>query len=87
MEKAREEGIAGRLAEVKLRYTGFETHTHGRSIPVAMDDTDVFLRQVRRLFAQNVNQEQNIRLVGFRLGQLEEIDHRQMTLDGIDESE
>ena len=72
---------------MKLRYTGFETHTHGRSIPVAMDDTDVFLRQVRRLFAQNVNQEQNIRLVGFRLGQLEEIDHRQMTLDGIDESE
>lgn len=87
MEKAREEGIAGRLAEVKLRYTGFETHTHGRSIPVAMDDTDVFLRQVRRLFAQNVNQEQNIRLVGFRLGQLEEVDHRQMTLDGLDESE
>jgi DNA polymerase IV (DinB-like DNA polymerase) len=87
MAKAREEGIAGRLAEVKLRYTGFETHTHGRSIPVAMDDTEVFLRQVRRLFAQNVNQDQNIRLVGFRLGQLEEIDLRQTTLDGIDESE
>ena len=52
-----------------------------------MDDTDVFLRQVRRLFAQNVNQEQKIRLVGFRLGQLEEVDHRQMTLDGLDESE
>ncbi|MEC7180179.1 MAG: DNA polymerase IV [Candidatus Thermoplasmatota archaeon] len=87
LEKARTEGIAGRLAEVKIRYTGFETHTHGRSIPVAMDDTDVFLRQVRRLFAENVHQDEKIRLIGFRLGQLEELDSRQTTLDFIDESE
>ena len=87
LEKARAEGIAGRLAEVKIRYTGFETHTHGRSIPVAMDDTDVFLRQVRRLFAENVHQDEKIRLIGFRLGQLEELDSRQTTLDFVDESE
>ena len=87
LEKARTEGIAGRLAEVKIRYTGFETHTHGRSIPVAMDDTDVFLRQVRRLFAENVHQDEKIRLIGFRLGQLEELDSRQTTLDFVDESE
>ena len=87
LEKARIEGIAGRLAEVKIRYTGFETHTHGRSIPVAMDDTDVFLRQVRRLFAENVHQDEKIRLIGFRLGHLEEVDSRQMTLDFVDESE
>ena len=87
LEKARNEGIAGRLAEVKIRYTGFETHTHGRSIPVAMDDTDVFLRQVRRLFAENVHQDEKIRLIGFRLGQLEELDSRQTTLDFVDESE
>ena len=59
LKKAQLEGIAGRLAEVKIRYTGFETHTHGRSIPVAMDDIEVFLRQVRRLFAENVHQEEN----------------------------
>lgn len=87
MEKARTEGIAGRLAEVKIRYTGFETHTHGRSIPVAMDDTEVFLRQIRRLFAENVHQDENIRLIGFRLGQLEELDFRQTTLEFDDESE
>ncbi len=87
LEKARIEGIAGRLAEVKIRYTGFETHTHGRSIPVAMDDTDVFLRQVRRLFAENVHQEEKIRLIGFRLGQLEELDTRQTTLAFDEESE
>ncbi|MBJ14790.1 MAG: DNA polymerase IV [Euryarchaeota archaeon] len=80
LKKAQLEGIAGRLAEVKIRYTGFETHTHGRSIPVAMDDTEVFLRQVRRLFAENVHQEEKIRLIGFRLGQLEALDSKQTTL-------
>ena len=87
LEKARTEGIAGRLAEVKIRYTGFQTHTHGRSIPVAMDDTEVFLRQVRRLFAENIHQDENVRLIGFRLGQLEELDTRQTTLQFGDESE
>ena len=86
LKKAQLEGIAGRLAEVKIRYTGFETHTHGRSIPVAMDDVEVFLRQVRRLFAENVHQEEKIRLVGFRLGQLEFLDSKQTTLI-FDESE
>ena len=86
LKKAQSEGIAGRLAEVKIRYTGFETHTHGRSIPVAMDDIEVFLRQVRRLFAENVHQEEKIRLIGFRLGQLEFLDSKQTTLV-FDESE
>ena len=87
LKKARDEGIAGRLAEVKIRYTGFETHTHGRSIPVAMDETEVFLRQVRRLFAENVHQDEKIRLVGFRLGQLEELETRQTMLEFLEESE
>ncbi|MBT5726933.1 MAG: DNA polymerase IV, partial [Euryarchaeota archaeon] len=53
MTKAKSIGVAGRLCEVKIRYTGFETHTHGRSIPVAMDDVDVFARLAERLFALN----------------------------------
>ncbi|MDA8673187.1 DNA polymerase IV [Candidatus Poseidoniales archaeon] len=70
MTKAKSIGVAGRLCEVKIRYTGFETHTHGRSIPVAMDDVDVFSRLAERLFALNVDHKRSIRLIGFRLGQL-----------------
>ena len=70
MTKAKAIGVAGRLCEVKIRYTGFETHTHGRSIPVAMDDVDVFARLAERLFALNVDHKRSIRLIGFRLGQL-----------------
>ena len=71
MKSSREAGVSGRLAEVKIRYTGFETHTHGRSIPVAMDDDEVFTGLAKRLFANNVQQDRNIRLIGFRLGQLD----------------
>lgn len=92
MEKARRMGLSGRLGEVKIRYTGFETHTTGRSIPVAMDDTEVFLRLAQRLFAQSVDADSAIRLVGFRLGHLEMHDSRQATLfddhlTGVDASE
>ncbi|DAC31210.1 MAG TPA: DNA polymerase IV [Candidatus Poseidoniaceae archaeon] len=80
MTKAKEVGVSGRLCEVKIRYTGFETHTHGRSIPVAMDDIDVFSRLAERLFALNVDHGRPIRLIGFRLGQLDMPSTRQAKL-------
>ncbi|MEE3085038.1 MAG: hypothetical protein VX330_06165, partial [Candidatus Thermoplasmatota archaeon] len=80
MERARSLGVSGRLGEVKIRYTGFETHTCGRSIPVAMDDEAVFKRLARHLFATNIRPEGRVRLIGFRLGQLEMPPSRQTTL-------
>ena len=71
ISRAKELGVCGRLGEVKIRYSGFETHTHGRSIPVAMDDLDVFIRLSERLFANNLQLGKRIRLVGFRLGHLD----------------
>jgi len=79
MERARSLGVSGRLGEVKIRYTGFETHTSGRSIPVAMDDESVFKRLARQLFATNIRPESRVRLIGFRLGQLEMPPSRQAT--------
>lgn len=78
--RAVELGVSGRLAEVKIRYTGFETHASGRSIPVAMDDAAVFKRLARTLFANNIDTEKSVRLIGFRLGSLEEPPTRQTTL-------
>ena len=85
MKKAHSMGVAGRLAEVKIRYTGFETHTSGRSIPVAMDELDVFQRLASTLFAMNVQSEGRVRLIGFRLGQLEIPVSKQATLFSEDE--
>ena len=80
LERAQEMGVSGRLAEVKIRYTGFETHTHGRSIPVAMDDAEVFSRLAQQLFANNLQHKEKVRLIGFRLGNLEMPISRQITL-------
>ena len=80
MERARSLGVSGRLGEVKIRYTGFETHTSGRSIPVAMDDEAVFKRLAKQMFATNLRAESRVRLIGFRLGQLEMLPGRQTTL-------
>ena len=81
IKRAKEMGVAGRLGEVKIRYQGFETHTHGKSIPVAMDDETVFMRLAHGLFAENIEFERPIRLIGFRLGNLEMPLTRQSTLD------
>ncbi len=81
IKRAKEMGVAGRLGEVKIRYQGFETHTHGKSIPVAMDDETVFMRLAHGLFAENVDLDRPIRLIGFRLGNLEMPLSRQSTLD------
>ena len=80
LARSREMGVSGRLAEVKIRYTGFETHTHGRSIPVAMDEPEVFLRLAENLFATNVQHNRGLRVVGFRLGQLDMPPTRQAIL-------
>ena len=85
MERAVGLGVSGRLAEVKIRYTGFETHTSGRSIPVAMDDAAVFKRLARTLFATNIESQRSVRLIGFRLGQLQIPASRQLTLFDEDE--
>jgi len=85
MSRAQEIGVSGRLGEVKIRYTGFETHTSGKSIPVAMNDEGVFLRLARQLFATNIDSSASVRLVGFRLGQLEIPDSKQTMLFSEDE--
>jgi DNA polymerase IV (DinB-like DNA polymerase) len=80
MDRALSLGVSGRLAEVKIRYTGFETHTASRSIPVAMDDPSVFRRLAQHLFATNMDTNKHVRLIGFRLGQLEVPPSKQTTL-------
>lgn len=87
MKRLKEMEVSGRLVEVKIRYKGFETHTHSRSIPVAMDEDYVFRKIGHELFATSLEMERPVRLVGFRIGQLEEPPNRQATLVGfIDEN-
>ncbi|MDP6010494.1 MAG: DNA polymerase IV [Candidatus Poseidoniaceae archaeon] len=85
VDRMRGMGISARVAEVKIRYAGFETHTNHRSIPVAMDEGEIFHRLARRLFAQNCDFDRPVRLIGFRVGGLEMPDTKQTTLDWEEE--
>lgn len=80
VKELNEAQAGARVVEVKIRYMGFETYTYQKSIPVPMDDNEVFLRLATNLFAQNIDVERPIRLIGVRLGQLEFLTYRQETL-------
>jgi hypothetical protein len=45
-----------------------------------MDDAEVFSRLAQQLFANNLHHKEKVRLIGFRLGNLEMPISRQITL-------
>ena len=59
---------------------GFKTLTHCRLIPVAMNALDVFEEIAIRLLFDVFDQRRAVRLVGFRVGQLESLSSKQLTL-------
>ncbi len=80
--RLQEMNVSGRVIEIKLRYEGFETLTHGKKIPVAMDDLEVFRIVAHRLLWEAFDTDRRVRLVGFRIGALEMPPSRQVTLTG-----
>ncbi len=81
--KLMELGIAARVLEVKLRYRGFETLNHARSLPVAMDDEEVFRRLADGLLTDVYDTSRPVRLIGFRVGDLDAPPNRQATLEAF----
>ena len=85
--KLRKLEITARNLEIKLRYRGFETISHARSLSVSMDDEETFQRIAAILLANVYDTTRPVRLVGFRVGDLEAPPNRQSTLDAFSEEE
>ena len=79
--------ITARNLEVKLRYKGFETLSHAKSLSISLDDEETFVRIAVRLLANIYDTNRSVRLVGFRLGDLEAPPNRQSSLDAFTEEE
>ncbi|MBJ84507.1 MAG: DNA polymerase IV [Euryarchaeota archaeon] len=79
--------ITARNIEVKLRYKGFETLSHARSLAISLDDSETFGRIASQLLANVYDTSRPVRLVGFRLGDLEAPPNRQSSLDTFTEEE
>ncbi len=77
--------ITARNIEVKLRYKGFETLSHARSLPISLDDEETFGRIALHLLANIYDTNRPVRLVGFRLGDLEAPPNRQSSLAAFTE--
>ena len=85
--KLRDLDITARNVEVKLRYHGFETISHAKSLAISMDDRETFQRIASKLLANVYDTSRRIRLVGFKVGDLEDPPNRQATLSAYSEEE
>ena len=73
--------ITARNIEVKIRYKGFETISHAQSLPVSMDVLEVFQRIATKLLSNIYDTSRAVRLIGFKLSELEAPPNRQSTLE------
>jgi DNA polymerase-4 len=63
-KRLREAGLHARTITLTIRYAGFETHTHSRTLPEATDLDTVALATVRSLFQAHWDGQRKVRLLG-----------------------
>ena len=61
---ARREKLSGSVVTLKIRFTGFETHTRQHKVPHPTHDERVILREVWTLFLQGKLPRKPVRLIG-----------------------
>ncbi len=64
---ARREQLAGRVVTLKIRYTGFETHTRQRKLAAATQDERVLMETAWALFLGSGLPDKAVRLIGVGL--------------------
>lgn len=69
---ARREVLAGRVVVLKIRYTGFETHTRQKTLPAATQDERVLLKHALALLNDGNLPVKPVRLIGIGLSDLAE---------------
>lgn len=61
---ARREGLSGQVVTLKIRFTGFETHTRQHKRPAPTQDERDILRTAWRLFQEGKLPDKAVRLIG-----------------------
>jgi DNA polymerase-4 len=68
---ARRENLSGSVVTLKIRYTGFETHTRQHSLTAPTHDERVILREAWRLFCHGNLPVRPVRLIGVGISRWE----------------
>lgn len=66
------DGFLFRNVGIKIRFSGFETHTRSHMLPVPTDSLNVVLKECDDLLSEFSTAQKPVRLIGVRLASLEE---------------
>lgn len=74
------EGYLFRNVGIKVRFSGFETHTRSRMLGAPSGSLDAIIRECVRLLSEFSGSGKKVRLIGVRLSDLEKLSGNQLTL-------
>ena len=66
-----QDGYLFRNVGIKIRFTGFETHTRSRTLVAPTDSLEIVLRESERLLSEFQSSGKSVRLIGVRLSSFE----------------
>ena len=78
--RAMGDGYLFRNIGIKIRFTGFQTHTRSKSLSAYSDSLDILLRESEKLLSQFYDSEKKVRLIGVRVSGLKKKEESQKTL-------
>ncbi|MCP4967999.1 MAG: DNA polymerase IV [bacterium] len=83
--RARREQLSGAVVTLKIRFTGFETHTRQRKLPAPTHDERVILREAWALFNQGNLPRKPVRLIGVGISDWQQTETEPMQADLFDQ--
>lgn len=77
---ARREGLTGSVVTLKIRFTGFETHTRQHKLASPTHDDRVILREAWALLVHSKLQKKPVRLIGVGISEWQRVESTQVDL-------
>jgi len=65
---------------IKIRFTGFETHTRSRSLSASSSSFEILLRECEKMLSEFYDSQKKVRLIGVRVSSLSKMEENQTTL-------
>ena len=82
---ARREQLSGSVVTLKIRFTGFETHTRQRKLSIPTNDERVILREAWALFLNGNLPSKPVRLIGVGISGWQQVKSEPMQADLFDQ--
>jgi predicted NBD/HSP70 family sugar kinase len=76
----RKKDFKGKTIHLKLRYSNFSTITRNKTLPEAVDSTQVLFQTIKQLFEKNYQTGRRVRLLGIGIRGFGNVKARQLSL-------